>query len=297
MTRLRLSELLSIWIANVERALDYIRENRSSLSELLGFISSLLGVIGFLILGKVTIDRWIDDLRPPTRINFYFLFFCSVAAASIGGMLWAILNRLNNQYLHLAPSLNLLGGTSSEPHGIAVILWAITTLVPVVLIVLILGWRYHFAQIRQRLLLYGAFLIGATIGSVIFYDFPLGGKDGFRNYLDSLNMPSSLKEVLLVVIWSSLLSILGFLFMALMKVIVARRLDLWTILKQIGLCIGLTTFAVDCFLLGFPDLARYDTARGFLAGLALRMTLFFGLLSGTNAIELNPLHAGQADNA
>ncbi len=245
-------------------------------SELVQVLASLISIIGFVASGIPIINNWIDSLRPPTTLTFYFLAFWALVAAALGGLFWNFLNR----------ATPTLGGTSSEPHGKAAIIWPITTNVPIVLTLVILNWKYRFTSIPYQLLLYGAFLIGVTIGSLIFYDFPFRGKKGFRNYFDSANRSYFSKEFWLVVLWSLLLSSLGFLAMGLTKLIVARVSDFLTPLLQIGFCVGLTTSAVVFFLLVFPDQPRFDSARGIIAGLALRMTLFFGLLLGTSPVHV-----------
>lgn len=205
-------------------------------------------------------------------------------AAFLGGLLWNALNRVNERYPFMGPS-PYVGGTLSEPHGRAAVIWPIAAGAPIVIILVILNWKYHFTATRQQILLYILFLVGVTVGSVLFYDLPVAGNSGFRNYLEARKVPFFQKEFLLVVVWSSLLSILGFLPIVLVKAIVAPTprdfgTIVWPFLKQTGLCIGLTTLAVTFFLLVFPDQPRFDTARGIIAGLFLRAALFFGLLFG-----------------
>lgn len=223
---------------------------------------------------------------------FCFLFCCSLLAAGLGGFIWNALNATFGQRVYL-------GGTSGEPHGWAAFIWPIVTNAPAAIILVILA---HLAQIRIRgqLLLYGVFLfIGLPLGSIIFYDYP-----GFRGFLHD--------ELYLVLIWSFLLSVLGFLSMEFMKIIVARIKDFrsmglmkiivtvirdlgedfGTLLIQVGLCVLFTTLFVVCFLLVFGD--KFADARGIVAGLALRMTLFFGLLLGTNEDRLNPIEIFRA---
>ncbi len=265
---------------------------------LLDRVASVLGIIAFLITGLQVINHKIaaDDnqrpptnpRRPPTRLNFYILFFWSVVAAFSGGLVWAALNWL--QILGQSP---YMGGTASEPHGIAPAIWVLATNLPAIIILLILGRIYGFAQTRPQLIPYGAFLVGTIVSSIVFYDLPLD-KNGLRNLLDPQNGTSLSKEFWLALIWSSL-PILGFLFMEFTKSRIARTRDFRTLLqrtellvKQIGLCTGLTTLSITCFLLFVPTLERFDTARGVIAGVVLRTTLFFGLFLGTNPVPPNP---------
>jgi hypothetical protein len=259
-----------------------------------GRISSVVGIIAFLVWGIREAIEAIKRINTtstatPPAFNFYTLAFYSLLAAFSGGLFWTALNSL--QIIGQNP---YMGGTSSEPHGIAPAVWVVVTTVPAVIILVILGRIYNFGQTRPQLLVYSAFLVGTIIGSMIFYDLPLD-KNGLRNLLDPQNGSSLSKELWLVLLWSSLLSILGFLFMAFTQFLLAggknfrMLLELTELLlKQAGLCIALTTLSVTCFLLLVPNLERFDTARGVIAGLILRMTLFFGLFLGTRAVPPDP---------
>lgn len=135
-------------------------------------------------------------------------------------------------------------------------------------------------QVQTQILLYLIFLVGIAVGSKLFYDLPIQGKLGIRKYLDAQNISFIAKEFWLIIIWSSLLS-LGFLFESIVKLLVTQLTMVnifWGLLKQVGLCIGLTTLSVTFFLLVFPEQPRMETARGIVAGLFLRIALFFALL-------------------
>ena len=76
---------------------------------------------------------------------------------------------------------------------------------------------YGFAKTRPQLIPYGAFLVGTIVSSIIFYELPLD-KNGLRNLLDPQNGTSLSKEFWLALIWSSLLSISGFLIYGIYEV-------------------------------------------------------------------------------
>ena len=255
-----------------------------SRATILSLLADLLGILGFIMLVKKEIDGAIKSLDLPVEMGFYFLFFWAVLAAFLGGVLWTVLCCLNERYPfmpHSAP----LGGTESEPHGSAAVVWALASGVPVVAVPVILNWKYHFTGVRQQMLLYLWFLVGTAVGSVLFCDLRLAGNRGFRIHLEAKKVPFLQREFLLVVIWSALLSILGFLPVALAKAMIGVTprdwgAIVWPLLKQVGLCIGLTTLAVAFFILILPDHRKFDAARGIVAGLVLRATLFFGLLVG-----------------
>ena len=248
------------------------------LLEITGVVASFLGIVMILSLSKKEIDGWIKGAGLPRDVNFYVWYFYALLAAFLGGLLWSILNRV---FGFMDPTL----GGPTEPHGAAVIVWAIATNVPVIITLIILNRIYRFIAIRKQVLLYIVFLLSQIAGALLFYDFPLSRNVGFRNYFNTQPIPFFQKELLLVVIWSALLSIPAFLAIGLVRVMldpapVRYRAIVWTFLNQIGQCIGLTTLAVVLFLLAFPADPQFETARGIIAGVALRMSLFLGLLIG-----------------
>lgn len=263
-----------------------------SMLETIGLVASILGIIQFIKSYKDEIDSWIDSLKLPSEVNFYFFAFYAIVAASLGGVFWNTFNRINDIYIFMGPSA-YVGGTGSEPHGIAIIIWAITTHLPLAIILIFLNRKYRFVGFRKQIWLYTGFLVGVSIGGHLFYDLPLWGSRGFRFYFDAKNMSFFQKELGLVVIWSSLLSICGFLLMGLVKVWQNpsddKKFFSNLLLKQVGLCIGLTTLAVVFFILAFPDQPRFEAARGIIAGLVIRSSLFFGIVLGTNPIQLGDL--------
>lgn len=203
---------------------------------------------------------------------FYLLFFWAMVASLLGGLFW-----------NLVFSGTL--GDPEEPHGWAAIIWPIATNLPVVLILIILNSRYKL-ELQKQIQLYSAFLLGVTIGSVIFYDLPLSGEIGFRRYFEAKDLPYTDKEFWLVVIWSSLLACVGFLFMGVAKFWLmpfSRKINttIWLFLKQSSLVIGLTTSAVSLFIWAFDDQSRFDSARGIVAGIFLRVSIFFGIFIGS----------------
>jgi hypothetical protein len=281
-------------------------ETLEVLGGIIGIVASFLGIIQFTITYKREIDSWIESAKLPSEVNFYFLLLWGLVASSVGGILWIIVNRLNEIY-HFMGSSPYSGGNQSEPHGTAAILWPAITITPLIITIFLLNGRYAFTKVSEQhllsmlllnrstynkgfntVLMLLAFLLGATVGSILFYDIPIFSSIGFRNYFDSRQTPYLIKEFFLVLIWSFLLSMLGFLFAYIAHRLLTPQsinpIRVSTLIKQVGLCVGLTTLAVALCLL-FPDRERFDTARGIVAGLVLRTTLFFGLLIGIDVIE------------
>lgn len=251
-------------------------------NNLVGLMASILGIFGFMISLREELNRAIKTLNLPPEVNFYFLFFWAFIAWFLGGLLWIGLNRLNDKYNFMGNSA-YTGGPNSEPHGLGAIIWSISTTIFSIITLILLNNRYKFIENQVQLLIYTAFIVGISMGSVIFYDLPICGNKGFRNYFNTKKLTYFSKEFWLVVIWSSLISIFGFLFANIVKVValpISKGLvpTAYLFLKQIGICVGLTTCVVTFFLIVFPSQPRFEAAKGIIAGLFLRTTLFFGLL-------------------
>ena len=135
-----------------------------SIEGLIGIVASLLAIIQFVKSYKDEIDDWIESLELPSEVNFYFLSFYALVAAFLGGMLWNILNRVNEQYPFMGPASPYVGGTQSEPHGIAAVIWPIATTIPVAVALWLLNRKYEFMKTRDHLILLSAFLVGITVG-------------------------------------------------------------------------------------------------------------------------------------
>lgn len=244
--------------------------------------ASLLTFFSLLIIFKKEVQKTTEDLFEHSKPSapseqreffFYVLFFWAVVASLLGGLFW-------NVFFN-----GTLGG-SQEPHGWAVVIWSITTNITIVITLLVLNDRYSL-KIQKPIQIYIAFLIGSIIGSIIFYNFPFLKEVGFRHYFETISLPYLEMEFWLVIIWSSVLTIPGFLMMGIANLLFipsSRKINNFftSLLKQSLLSVGLTTSAVSLFLWAFDDPSRFESARGIIAGLFLRITIFFGLFIGSH---------------
>jgi hypothetical protein len=263
------------------------QEPSSSILMVIALVADMLGIFGFLLIVRQNIAEIVETLGFPENIDFYSLFFYGSVAALLGGLLWNGLNKLNDrlpEHQKIMKRSPYVGGTSrTEPHGRGAIIWPIVTKFPLIITLIILNYLYHFIGLRTQALLYISFLMGTLVGSKLFYDYSISGKVGFRAYFESKKYPYFSREFWCAVIWSFLISALGFLFMAIMRWLVMPDLIssdviLTALLKQVGWATGLTTLAVVFSVLIFPSEKKYETARGIIAGLTFRLMLFFGLL-------------------
>lgn len=243
------------------------------------FVIGLVAILTFLMAIKGKVDEALVVMRAPEQLSFYFLFFWATTAALVGGLLWA-----GCQYLlpTASPSGGFeptLGG-SKEPHGLAALLWPLVTNLPTAVLILALSSTYHLLSLRIGTIVSAILLVGLMIASLMFYDIPVSGLRGVRLYIEAKQLGYVTTEMLLVVVWSALLALIPFSAMH-----VANRMG-WisgpgASLAATGLAIGvtvvLTAFVVGFFVAGYP-IQKYEAARGVLAGLALRVSLFFGLI-------------------
>ncbi|MBM9616591.1 hypothetical protein JWJ90_20195 [Desulfobulbus rhabdoformis] len=199
---------------------------------------------------------------------FYELCFWGIVSALIGGFIWGLFWEQS------------IGGAGREPHGIWAILWAFVTNLPGLLVLVALNRKYHFLLWKERLLPCAAWLSGIVIGAWVFYDLPLAGFNGFREFF--LNNSFDLAELWLVIIWSALVAIPAFFFFAVSK---RSRNNtpfsltvFWAgVVRPSGLTVLVTTLVVGAFMIVYPDQSQLSQARGVLAGLFLRVMLFINL--------------------
>jgi hypothetical protein len=233
-------------------------------------------IITLIMLGKENTqfpDGQSQKKRRPPKMKqsptlFYELWFWGIVSAAFGGILWGFLWKQS------------IGGPGNEPHGIWAILWPLFTILPGLLVLAILNWKYQFLPWKIYCMSLIPWIVGTMIGSWIFYNLPINGFIGFREYIQSSS--TELQEFWLAIIWSTLISFPAFLCLTIFQF---RRSNfsaaikrLWSSLIQpSGLTVVITTLAVGLFLLVYPDQTKFDQARGIVAGLALRTMLFVTL--------------------
>lgn len=230
-----------------------------------------------------------------TLFLIFFLFFLAFISAGIGGFLWNFLNHLNEQFKFMGESVYV--GGNVEPHGIAIIIWTVATTLPMSIMIFVLSsilnripnYPFITISVMQQLILHVIFTFGITIGAAIFYDVQIYGNLGFRNFLNTPSVSSIHRELLLAAIWPWLISIFGFGLLALSKRVFLLKWhttttitsSIWQVfIWQTGTCVIATWLTIVLFLFAFPNSSQFDTARGIVAGLALRIPLFIGLFIG-----------------
>jgi hypothetical protein len=138
--------------------------------------------------------------------------------------------------------------------------------------------RYQLLSANTLASLACVCLVGLALSSAVFYDLPLFGHRGFRCWLRTKPWTYGELELVLVLIWSTVLSAVPFCLVRL-----ASRLGWWPpvpvsgVVLAVALMVGITSLVVAFFVVAYPS-AEFESARGILAGLALRVSFFFGLI-------------------
>lgn len=263
----------------------------------LNYLASLITILTAFATITIQIVTITNIPDPPKDFDFFILFFWAIIAAFLGGLPYNILVMIRNSKEDKEDQVlddelterdkkdQVLGGEDNEPKGLYAALWGFLTNLPTVLILIFLNISYDFLVIQHQFLLSTGFLLGVTVGSAVFYDSALNANKGIRKRFDKEAIPSFVKrEIYLAFIWSAFLS-LGFLFLAIARFVyipgpINVGFSLLIVLLQTVFCIMLTTTSVASFVFLFPSYKRYETARGIVAGLFLRIGLFLGLLLG-----------------
>ncbi|HEX4961104.1 MAG TPA: hypothetical protein VF173_09735 [Thermoanaerobaculia bacterium] len=165
-----------------------------------------------------------------------------------------------------------LGGTV-EPHGIAALMW------PLVSNVLTCATCWLFSR-RAGVSLpeVGRFLLGLSVGSWLFYDLPVANHHGIRSAIGGLGWSPFSSEAVLVVAWSLMLSVPAHSFAILGRPLAVRRPqdEIRRRLLGVALAVCFASVPVWCFIGLFPT-SDFESARGIIAGVSLRVGLGLGL--------------------
>ena len=254
---------------------------------ILGMVANLVGVLTFLVIAKNLIDHRLESGNFSRDLNFYFLLVWGVVAAIVGGVLWAIAQRV-------CPSLMFVGVDSTqageafqtlrwatEPHGIAAIVWAVVTNLPMVILLIIIARRFSLISVRDAVIVSLCMLFAVSIGSLLFYDIPLYGYDGFRSLISSMNLGYWEREIYIALLWSGLLSILAFglvYIVSRLGMIPSLPVSFRHYAMTVGLLVGVTICAVGFFTSGYPYYV-IESGREIVGGVSLRVSLFFGIIA------------------
>jgi len=255
--------------------------------EAIKMVIGVIGTLSFLFMMKTKVDNALVAIKAPVTLNFYFLFFWALAAALLGGLLWAgsqqifpsIISSSSCADLIQDPKLTL--GGSKEPHGLAAFLWPIVTNLPIGVLLMVVSWRYAPISVKDAAVVSLIMVLSLSVAALIFYDLPLLGYRGFRCYLNAKGLAYQNLEIYLVLIWSGLLATIAFGALyggSKFGLLPSLSVSIKDCAIAIGLLVGVTVFSVGFFIVGYPH-PGFESARGVVAGVALRISLFFGIIS------------------
>ncbi|MBN1651862.1 MAG: hypothetical protein JW857_11075 [Bacteroidales bacterium] len=202
----------------------------------------------------------------PIKAGFVIRFLAALAAGVLGGAIWTMIFRRG------------LGGSSAEPHLMDALMWGLVTNIPVVLALIILNIFYRFSEFRKIWFTTICYLLVMALSGFIFYDIRLSDHIGFRQYLEFKLTSFMVREILLVIIWSALCSLLPLFAIS---HFVLKRVNIAKVYLKVFqmsfLTILITTMCVSFYLFFLPHDPMFDAGRGVVAGVALRVMLFMSL--------------------
>jgi len=154
------------------------------------------------------------------------------------------------------------------------------TNLPAAGVLVVLSWKYMFIAPKHAGIAMFILLVTLGLAALVFYDLPLPGHQGFRRYIGAMQFTTQTREFYLVLVWSTLLTLVPFLAIYLANkasLLVGPASSLLSSGTAVGLTVGLTVASVGFFIAAYPD-AEFDSARGVIAGVVLRVSLFLGFM-------------------
>jgi hypothetical protein len=163
-----------------------------------------------------------------------------------------------------------MGGSGNEPSGISAFVWGLTVGIPIIVFVLlslrtVKPLSAPFAEFDWRLV--GVLYALATgIAGLIFYT------GGFRGFIEGYALSHGFQELIIVVVYAFLLSVLPLLaVLALLRFPKMSR-SLLAVVLLAPIIVSVLSVA-GTMLVDKPDL-EVAQLRGFLVGLTLKLAMF-----------------------
>ena len=209
---------------------------------------------------------------PRITVPLKSIIFALLAAVS-GGLIWNVIN-------HLLSLGFYMGGSGNEPIGTLAFVWGLTLGVPVIAFALLSLKAKPTSPVNAPIydwrLVAAIYSVAAGAVGFIFYN------SGFRGFIEGLGYAYGLQEIIIVIVYSALLS-----FPPLLSVFALLRFQktgwrlLATIIAAPVLISVLSVLGTALVDRPEPEVAQL---RGFLVGLVLRLTMFIAVrivLSGS----------------
>jgi hypothetical protein len=186
----------------------------------------------------------------------------AVLAATLGGLLWNVLNRIAGWPFYM-------GGSANEPLGTASAIWGFLTLMPVILLVLSISEnRLAFSALLNKRNVFLSILYAAAgaLGAFVFYN------AGIRGAIEKKQIGYFPQELAIAFFFALIIATLPFLTLLLFR---QQNKRSWqTLLFVLLPCVACSAIVLLTALIGKPDL-EISQLRGFLVGGVLRSVMFF----------------------
>lgn len=205
------------------------------------------------------------QIKEPSRVVSIANIIFAILAGVTGGLLWNIVNNIFSWTY-------FMGGSGSEPYGLTAFIWGVVSMSPIVIFAVISLWKESsvicFKEFKKisLILFYSA---AAGVGGLVFYN------SGFRNFIESLNIGFGLQEIIIVFVYSLVLS-----FFPVLAVLLLMRLPKMKTLSFFGLeffsailCMLAVAITV---VINRPE-SEIAQLRGFLVGFVLKLTMFISI--------------------
>ena len=195
------------------------------------------------------------------------VLICGFFGVFVAGFFWTILNNLLLWTYYL-------GGSGNEPHGFSAFAWGAIAIFPVIFFAYIAFYKDILTTSRllgKASMVIMLYTIFGGVGALLFYDL------GFRNYIEIQKLGYGAQELIIVIIWASVISLLASLPALLLNRVLKEVQNSQFIYIQILLAVVFSFLAVVVSLFFHMPETNVAQLRGFLAGLGLKFGLYIGM--------------------
>ncbi|MGD0859332.1 MAG: hypothetical protein ABR912_08425 [Terracidiphilus sp.] len=254
------------------------------------FASDLLGIIisvGTVFGAVYSFFKWLFRMQSSRWLVAIF----AAAATTVGGILWNLLCHVMVWMGHCEWHY-YMGGSGNEPHEMHAFIWGALTLTPVALFAILFTQREKIPDWPAVLKWLGAkYLLCVSLygvlgglGAHLFYD------SGLRPRIEAAKLGGDQQELIIVVLWAGILSAVTYLALPGSWLVLRKPEMPFRSMLQIPFAVYLSFFSILFFLSVFDFTPRFDILRGLVAGCALRLGLYCGLIAAPliHAKELQP---------
>lgn len=198
--------------------------------------------------------------------------WATIAAAGMailaGGLLWNLLNLLLRWSFHT-------GGSKHEPYGFPAFIWGFITNTPVILFAILIAYEYSVSSFDVAIAIVSTtfwYALFSGLGAYLFYHYQ------FRQYIETRKLSYGSQELIIVAIWSIILSASTCIPLLLQSFMHSSIINARLSLLQIPFALTLSVLSVIASFFIARSTAAVELLRGTLTGIALRAGLFIALL-------------------